>query len=231
MGDGQKIFALRGQHYITQTLLPHKQLNAQLFLQAEDAGTGCALPDIELIGGEANVFFGIPFSAIDYKSTVFPTLIGAWGLSYLEPFVYKHLPKILKTIFGPFWCILIMSPLMLFVIGPAGYCFGQGLANAVLSLQHLPFGLGCGFISALQPILVLFGAHTVLAPVMIESIGTVGFDALIRPAFIMASFGHFGASLAVALKCKNKENKGMAAGFRYIVQNIALMDVLTFNDA
>lgn len=189
-----------------------KKLGANPFLGAM-LGLFLQHPSLTaLIGGEANVFFGIPFSAIDYKSTVFPVLIGAWVLSYLEPFIYSHLPKILKSIFGPFLCILIMSPLMLFVIGPVGYYFGQGLANAVLSLQHLPFGIGCGLISALQPILVLFGAHTVLAPVMIESIGTVGYDALVRPAFIMASFGHFGASLAVTLKCKNKEIKGMAAG-------------------
>lgn len=189
-----------------------KKLGANPFLGAM-LGLFLQHPSLTaLIGAEGNVFFGIPFNAIDYKSTVFPVLIGAWVLSYLEPLIYNHLPKILKTIFGPFLCILIMSPLMLFVIGPVGYYFGQGLANAVLSLQHLPFGIGCGLISALQPILVLFGAHTVLAPVMIESIGTVGFDALIRPAFIMASFGHFGASLAVTLKCKNKELKGMAAG-------------------
>lgn len=189
-----------------------KKLGANPFLGAM-LGLFLQHPSLTaLIGAEGNVVFGIPFSAIDYKSTVFPVLIGAWVLSYLEPLIYNHLPKILKTIFGPFLCILIMSPLMLFVIGPVGYYFGQGLANAVLSLQHLPFGIGCGLVSALQPILVLFGAHTVLAPVMIESIGTAGFDALVRPAFIMASFGHFGASLAVTLKCKNKELKGMAAG-------------------
>lgn len=189
-----------------------KKLGANPFLGAM-LGLFLQHPSLTgLIGAEGNVFFGIPFSAIDYKSSVFPVLIGAWVLSYLEPLIYNHLLKILKTIFGPFLCILIMSPLMLFVIGPVGYYFGQGLANAVFSLQYLPFGIGCGLVSALQPILVLFGAHTVLAPVMIESIGTVGFDALVRPAFIMASFGHFGASLAVTLKCKNQEIKGMAAG-------------------
>lgn len=165
-----------------------------------------------LIGAEGNVFFGIPFAAINYKSTVFPVLLGAYVLSLVEPFVYEHLPKILKTVFGPFLCILIMCPLMLFALGPIGYYAGQMLANAVYSLQYLPFGIGCGLISMLQPILVLFGAHTVLAPLMTEAIGTVGFDALIRPAFIMASFGHFGASLAVTLRCKDKEVRGMAAG-------------------
>lgn len=165
-----------------------------------------------LIGAEGNTFFGIPFAAINYKSTVFPVLLGAWVLSLVEPVIYNHLPKILKTVFGPFLCILIMCPLMLFVLGPVGYYAGQMLANAVYSLQYLPFGIGCGLVSMLQPILVLFGAHTVLAPLMTEAIGTVGFDALIRPAFIMASFGHFGASLAVTLRCKDKEVRGMAAG-------------------
>lgn len=165
-----------------------------------------------MVGTEGTAFFGIPFPAVSYSSTVFPVLFGVLILSKLEPFIYNILPKIIKTVFGPFLCILIMCPLMLFVVGPIGYYMGQYLANGILSLQNLPMGLGCAILSALQPILVLFGAHTVLAPPMIEAIGTIGFDALIRPAFIMAAFGHFGATLAITLKCKNKDVKGIAAG-------------------
>ena len=101
---------------------------------------------------------------------------------------------------------------------------GCGLVNCILSVAKIVFGVDSStatyqVLNAVAnapfyylPILVLFGAHTVRAPVMIESIGTAGFDALVRSAFIMASFGHVGASLAVTLKCKNKELKGMAAG-------------------
>ena len=165
-----------------------------------------------MIGMEGTAFLGIPFPAVAYSSTVFPVLFGVLILSKVEPFVYDILPKIIKTVFGPFLCILVMCPLMLFIVGPVGYYIGQYLAKGILSLQNLPAGLGCGILSALQPILVLFGAHTVLAPPMIEAIGTNGFDALIRPAFIMASFGHFGATLAIAMKCRNKDVKGIAAG-------------------
>lgn len=165
-----------------------------------------------MIGMEGTNILGIPFPAVPYSSTVFPVLFGVLILSKVEPFIYNILPKIIKTVFGPFLCILIMCPLMLFMIGPVGYYMGQYLAKGILSLQNLPAGLGCGIVSALQPILVLFGAHTVLAPPMIEAIGTVGFDALIRPAFIMASFGHFGATFAIMLKCRNKDVKGIAAG-------------------
>lgn len=93
-----------------------------------------------------------------------------------------------------------------------GYYFGQGIANLLLSLTGLPFGLGCALVSAFQPILVLFGAHTVLAAPMISAIDTLGYDALIRPAFIMASFGDFGAIMAVMLKCKHKDLKSLAGG-------------------
>lgn len=166
--------------------------------------TGLVGADIE------TTFFGIPFQALNYSSTVFPALIGTWVLSKIEKPIYNALPKVLKTVFGPFLCILIMAPLMLFLIGPVGYYIGTGLANMILALQNLPLGIGCGLLSAAQLLLVMLGAHTVLAPPMIESINIQGYDALIRPAFIMASFAGFGACLAVSLKAKDKEFKGFA---------------------
>ena len=156
-------------------------------------------------------FFGIPLQAISYSTAVFPTLFGAWVLSKVEPVVYGAMPKVVRSVFGPFMCALIMSLLMFFIIGPLGYYFGQMLANVVLGLSALPFGIGCGVVSALQSVLVLFGAHTVLAPIMIEGVARGG-DVLVRPAFIMASFGLFGAILAVTLKLKDKDLKSGAAG-------------------
>lgn len=156
-------------------------------------------------------FFGIPVTAVSYGSSVFPALIGVWIQSKLEPLFYTWMPAVVRSIFGPFLTIMVMSLLMYFIIGPAGYYFGQGLANVVLALSELPFGLGLGIVSALQPVLVLFGAHTVLAPIMIEGVARGG-DTLIRPAFIMASFAGFGAMLAITLKLKDKSLKTVATG-------------------
>lgn len=189
-----------------------RKLNCNAFLGAT-LGLFLLHPSFTgMVGMAGTTFFGIPFPAVSYTSTVFPVLFGVLVLSKVEPFVYRILPKIVKTVFGPFLCVLIMCPVMLLITGPVGYYIGQYLAKGILSLGSLPLGLGCGILSALQPILVLFGAHTVLAPPMIEAIDTIGFDALIRPAFIMASFGHFGATLAIALKCKSQNIKGIAAG-------------------
>ena len=164
-----------------------------------------------LIGAEtATTFMGIPFEALNYSSSLFPVMLGVLVLSKVEPFVYKILPKILKTVLGPLLCIAIMIPLMIFILGPIGYYVGQGIANMVLGLMNLPFGLGCAIMSFLQPILVIFGAHTVLAAPMIEAINTVGFDALVRPAFIMAAMGTCGATFAVAIKAKDQGVKGLA---------------------
>lgn len=158
----------------------------------------------------APTFFGLGFKALNYSSSLFPAMLGVIVLSKVEPVIYGILPKVLKTVFGPFLCIAIMIPLMIFVLGPVGYYVGQGIANLVLSLMNIPFGIGCGIVSFLQPILVLFGAHTVLAAPMVEAINSIGYDALVRPAFIMASMGATGASLAVALKCKDQGFKGLA---------------------
>lgn len=167
----------------------------------------------KMVGAEMETtLFGLKFSALSYASSFFPTLIGAWVLSKVEKFVYGLMPKVLKSIFGPFLTILIMSLLMVYIIGPIGYYIGQGLAKAVLSLTNLPFGLGCGVLSALQPILVVFGAHTVLAAPMTQNITDLGYDPIIRPAFIMASFAGFGAVLAVAVKAKDKDLKSIAFG-------------------
>lgn len=165
-----------------------------------------------MVGAEMETkVFGLPFLALNYSATIFPALIGVWVQSKVEPIVYRALPNVLKSVFGPFLTILVMSMLMLFIIGPAGYYLGHYLAEGILALSNLPYGIGCGLLSAFQPILVMFGAHTVLAPPMIEAINSTGYDNLIRPAFIIASFAGFGAVLCVTLKAKNKKFKSIAA--------------------
>lgn len=160
--------------------------------------------------GATAAFFGIPFPTYSYASTVFPVLLGVWMLGWLEPRAYGFLPAVVKSVFGPFICILVMAPVMVLVLGPVGYGVGQLLAQAVLSLTYLPFGIGCGMLSAFQQILVIFGAHTVLAPPMITAIESNGFDALIRPAFIMGTMANMGAVLGVASRCRSKELRGVA---------------------
>lgn len=167
---------------------------------------------LSMVGGDTETtLFGLPFQALNYSSTIFPALIGVWVYSRLESKIYGFLPNVLKSVFGPFLSILVMSFLMLYLIGPAGYYLGRGLANMVLALSKVPYGIGCGLVSAFQPVLVMFGAHTVLAPVMIEAISTIGYDNLVRPAFIMASFAGFGAVLCVAIRAKDPKFKSVAA--------------------
>ncbi len=156
--------------------------------------------------------FGFLFPALSYSSTIFPMLIGTYVLSKLEPAVYGVLPKVLKSIFGPFLCIVVMVPLMLYVIGPVGYYIGYFIAQAVLTVQAYVGFLGCGILAAANMFLVLFGAHTVTAPVMTELLGSLGYDNLIRPALLAGCFATLGAVLAVAMKSKDKEYKGVVFG-------------------
>ena len=62
--------------------------------------------------------FGLPLSETTYMSTVLPPLFLVWLLSYLERFLEPRLHSIIKPLFMPFICLVIMVPLTLLVVGP-----------------------------------------------------------------------------------------------------------------
>ena len=51
--------------------------------------------------GEAVAFFGIPVVLYNYSSTVFPTILTVWFMSYVERFARKVSPKVVKAIMEP----------------------------------------------------------------------------------------------------------------------------------
>ena len=57
-------------------------------------------------------------SQTTYTSTVLPPLFLVLVLSYLERWLNKHLPDIIKALAVPFICTVIMVPLTILVIGP-----------------------------------------------------------------------------------------------------------------
>ena len=51
--------------------------------------------------GDATTFFGIPIVAIDYSSTIVPSLLAVWVMSYLERFLNAHIPANLRSFLVP----------------------------------------------------------------------------------------------------------------------------------
>lgn len=160
----------------------------------------------------ATTLFGIEFNALTYSGTLFPALLSTWILSKIEDPVYAFFPAICRSIFGPFVCIVIVTILNLYLLGPIGYFIGYYLVQFILLIQNMTGPFAVGFIGGIQSLLVMIGAHTLLAPTMVSLFAEIGFDSFIRPAFVACNFAGVGATLAVALMTKNKQFKGVSFG-------------------
>ena len=64
-----------------------------------------------IAAGESIRFLGISLAETTYTSSVLPPLFLVWILSYVERFVDKKLPEVIKALFTPFICMVVMVPL------------------------------------------------------------------------------------------------------------------------
>ncbi|MGG7618070.1 PTS transporter subunit EIIC [Bacillus coreaensis] len=164
--------------------------------------------------GKAFNVFGIPAQVQNYASTIIPIILSVWVMSYVEKFFKKYLPNVLKTIFAPSLTILVMLPISLVILGPAGSFLGNYTSKALLGLSSVGGGfIAVAIIAALWQFLVLSGMHLVMISTLILVFSTNGHEALMMPAGAIASLAVSGMCLGVALRLKNKEQRSLSFGY------------------
>ncbi|AIQ60840.1 PTS transporter subunit EIIC [Paenibacillus borealis] len=156
---------------------------------------------------------GIPSKIQNYNSTIFPIIMSVWVMSYIEKFIKKYLPNILKSILAPSLTILIMLPIALTVLGPAGSFLGSYISSGLLGLSGVTGFLGIAIIAAIYEFLVMSGMHIVLITTLILAFSTNGHEGLVTPAAIAASFAVAGMCLGAGLRIKEKEQRSLAIGY------------------
>lgn len=176
----------------------------------------CALinPDWAVIAakiakGDVVTFMYLPLAKTVYTSSVLPPLFLVWGLSYVEKFVEKMLPQVVSALFTPLICVVIMVPLTLVLIGPVT----SGLANGIALSYNWMFdtapALAAAVIGGLWQVVVIFGVHWGITPVVMANFDMYGRDSF--QAFqTIAVVAQMAAALACAVKSKRKEFKTVA---------------------
>lgn len=86
--------------------------------------------------GDPISFIGVPIQGVIYAASVIPALLTVWMMSYIEKFIDKLTPSMLKTILNPTLVLLISAPIALIVIGPIGNFLGERIGS-VNSRQEL----------------------------------------------------------------------------------------------
>ena len=159
--------------------------------------------------GESIKFLGISLAETTYTSSVLPPLFLVWILSYVEKFVDKRLPDVVKALFTPFICMLVMVPLTILAIGPLSDSLATGIANGYNALYNFAPAVAAAVIGGLWQIVVIFGVHCGVTPMCLANYDLYGMDTF--QAFqTMAVIAQAGAVLGVFIKARNKKTKNMA---------------------
>lgn len=155
-------------------------------------------------------FLKIPFTVVNYSSSVLPVIFAIWFASYVEKGFRKVIPGALKIILVPCLTLLVATPISLMTIGPLATWIGNLLADGVTILFEKG-GIFAGLIyGGIYSSMVVMGIHHGMVPVLVQGITNQGFN-YISPTSGAANMGQAGAAFGVWLKAKNKKTKTIAA--------------------
>lgn len=155
--------------------------------------------------GQAVEFAFIPVTAVKYTYTVIPALVMTWILSHIERGVDRITPAVTKNFLKPMLIVLLAAPIAILLIGPLGIWIGSGISALVYTVHGYLGWLSVAIMGAIWPLLVITGMHRVFTPTIIQTIAETGKEGMVMPSEIGANLSLGGASLAVALKTKNRE--------------------------
>lgn len=161
--------------------------------------------------GESISFFGIPVVLVSYSSSVIPIILSVWILSYVEKFAEKYSPSVIKFFLKPLITMFISIPIALLVVGPLGNLLndlvqaGADFLNARVSWL-IPMLMG-----TFQPFLTLTGTAWAMTPIATSQISALGYEVVNGPGMLASNIAQGGATLAVAVKAKNKDLKQLAS--------------------
>jgi PTS system beta-glucosides-specific IIC component len=156
-----------------------------------------------------NHVFGIPFVAGDYTSTVIPVIIIVYLASKVEILCKKVLPDVIKTFFTPLFTISIPTIVGLLVIGPIVGILTDGLSTGFTNLSSWQPVIFAIILGGLWQVLVMFGLHWSLIPIVFLNFNTYGYDTVLIGQFVV-SFAATATTFAMYFKLKDKQKKSLA---------------------
>lgn len=168
------------------------------------------------LSGKENIFNGVSFLGFNialpnggYLSTVMPIIFVIWLSKYIEDFLSKIIPSVVKIFLVPFFTILLSFGTAILLIGPfvnsASYYLGIVIENLFTFSGTLTGALLGGF----WMVLVMFGMHWSIIPLAFSNFSSIGQDKLLA-VIIGHSFALSGALLAIYFKTKEEKVKQLA---------------------
>ncbi|MDF7683131.1 glucose PTS transporter subunit IIA [Lactobacillus sp. ESL0679] len=191
-----------------------KRLGSDPIIAAVIGGV-LTMPQLVTWGKAGKVMFnlaGLNFQFLNYTYSIFPMILAAWLAYKLEKWLKKVLPTYLQMIFVPLITVLIVATITLVITGPIIQGIANGIAVFINWLVSVSGWFGGFIIGGFYQVLVIFGFHWGVVPLVAQQIASTGQSAI--NAIICSTMISQGAAvLAVAIKSKKADIKelGFAA--------------------
>ena len=161
------------------------------------------------VGINAN-FFGIPIHIPQYTYSIFPMIFAAWMAAKIEPWIKKWMPVTLRQIFTPLVEIFLVGMTVLIIVGPVISFISTGIAKVLQWLLTVNTALSGLVIGGLYQILVIFGLHWAVVPIIANDIAATG-HSILNGIVSVTMIAQGAGALAVWFKTKhNPDLKGLS---------------------
>lgn len=160
---------------------------------------------------DVSTLFGIPVmmpSSGDYSSSVIPVICAVAFAAWFEKRFKKFIPDTIKLFAVPLITCFVTVCLTLWVIGPIASAASGLLTSGLMAIYNFsPVVMGI-VVGGLWQVMVMFGLHWAIVPVMINNVQTLGFD-MVQVGMFGTTFVQTGAIIAIYLKTKDKRMKSL----------------------
>ena len=146
----------------------------------------------------------------DYTSSVIPIICAIAFAAWFEKLYSKYIPDTIKLFAIPLITCTVTFCLTLWVIGPIAAGAGDLLGVFFNWLANVNGILLGAVVGGLWQVLVMFGLHWAIVPMMLNNLATQGFDTAMVGMF-GTTFAQVGAVAAIWIKTKNKKTKSLCA--------------------
>lgn len=155
--------------------------------------------------------FGIPVimpASGDYSSSMIPIICAVAFAAWFEKKFKDHIPATIKSFVVPLITCGVTFCLTLWIIGPITSAAANVLSSFFTWLAAFNSILFGALVGGLWQVLVMFGLHWALVPMMLNNIQVSGQDAILA-AMLGTTFAQTGAVAAIWIKTKNQKLKGL----------------------
>lgn len=166
-------------------------------------------PDfVSLMSAEhAVTFLGIPVLQASYSSCVIPAIVLVYVMKWVETGCDQWMPKPLQSTFNPAIIILLTGVLGIIAVGPVISTVSGWISDGMTFLQNNYPVIAWMVMGFALPVLIMTGTHFIFVTIMLEQLGSWGWENGFHVICFIMTLAITGACLGVVVKSKGEVRK------------------------